>query len=103
MHSGRVESRSSYSCLEGRQVRGEEAEEIVGFPEEPVRLDDVRRASATAVSNAFEGLALRAAHRDEDDGLEAESDHLGVELGRGAGDGAGSLEGLGAVGGTVTR
>ena len=72
-------------CGVGVEVGGDDAQEIVGVAEESLGLDDVRDAG-DGFFERQQGVAVFLAHGDEHEGLERESDGLGVEDGPVAGD-----------------
>jgi hypothetical protein len=78
--------------LEGGQVGGDDAQQVVGFAEEPLSFPDVGDGG-DSLFERVDGGAVSAAHRDEDQSLEGEAECVGVEVCVVAADGAGVFQG----------
>ena len=73
------------------QVGRDDAEQVVGIAEQPLRVPDLRDGGDRGFEGGHGG-GVAAFQRDADDGLEAEADGGRVKNGAVAGDDAGPLE-----------
>lgn len=71
--------------LEGGQVAGDDAQEVVGLTEETLCLQDVGDVG-DGLFERLNCLAVCTAHGDEDEGLKAETESVGVKVGAVAAD-----------------
>ena len=78
--------------LEGGQVAGDDAEQVVGVTEEPLGLQDVGDGG-DSLFEGVDGVAVCGAHGGEDECLEGQAESVGVEMGAVAADGAGLFQG----------
>jgi glutamate/tyrosine decarboxylase-like PLP-dependent enzyme len=78
--------------LEGGQVAGDGAQEVVGVAEEALSLQDVGDVG-DGLFEGRDGVAVSVAHGDEDEGFEGEAEGVGVEVCAVAADRAGAFEG----------
>ena len=65
--------------LEGGQVGGDDAQEVVGFAEEPLGFPDVGYGR-DSLFERVDGGAVSAAHGGEDQRLKCEAECVGVEV-----------------------
>ena len=65
--------------LEGGQVGGDDAQEVVGLTEEPLGLADVRDGG-DGLFERVDGGAVSATHGNEDQSLEGQAESVGIEV-----------------------
>jgi hypothetical protein len=78
--------------LEGGQVGGDDAQEVVGLTEEPLGFPYVGNGG-DSLFERVDGGPISAAHGDEDQSLEGQAECVGVEVCVVAADGAGVFQG----------
>jgi hypothetical protein len=96
LHAGEAGKTFVVELLESVQVGGDDAQEVVGFTEEPLGLPDVRDGG-DGFFEVVDSVPVSAAHGDEDESLERQPESVGVEVCVVAADRAGAFQGAQAA------
>jgi len=79
LHAGQSGQSVVVDQLKVGEVAGDDAEEVIGIPEEPLRLNDVGDGNDGLLERS-DGVPVGAAHGHEDQCLESQAQGVGVEV-----------------------